>query len=214
MNSYKVLVADDHELILNSICAILIHKLEMNSDNIDSFLSSEHALRAIKNTIYDLYIVDLGFQKISGFDLIQSIRDTRKDAKIIVCTMHQEIWNVNRLIDLDVDGIILKNSANIYLEQAVMRVARGEKFLCPKFKEIKYASLPYKIKAKNYILTEREKEVLRLIVDGCSSKEIASRLDISENGVEKHRKNLFVKLDVVNVAQLVRVAICNRLVEI
>jgi DNA-binding NarL/FixJ family response regulator len=214
MNTCKVLVADDHELILTSIRSILVNKFSINSDNISVFTSSGQVLDEIKNVKYDLYILDLEFQELSGFDLIQSIREKDCDARIIICTMHQEVWNINRLLDADVDGVILKNSANMYLEQAINCVTRGGKFLCPRFKEIQYKSQAYKNKIKKHVLTDREKEVLKLVVNGHSSKEIATLLDISENGVEKHRKNLFLKLDVENVVQLVRVAIYHRLIEI
>lgn len=214
MDTCKVLVADDHELILTSICSILVNKFSINSDNISVFTSSGQVLDEIKNTKYDLYILDLEFQGLSGFDLIQSIREKDCAARIIICTMHQEVWNINRLLEADVNGVILKNSANIYLEQAINCVTKGGKFLCPKFKEIQYKSQAYKNKIKKHVLTDREKEVLKLVVDGYSSKEIATLLDISENGVEKHRKNLFLKLDVENVVQLVRVAIYHRLIEI
>jgi len=210
----KILVADDHELILYSIRSILNNKFQVKEENIATFTTPEQVLSAIENTLYDLYILDLEFRRLSGFDLIYSIRKIDKNARIIVCTMHQEIWNVNRLLEMDIDGIILKNSATIYLEQAIDCVSKGRQFLCPKFKEIKYKSQIYKKGIENNILTEREKEVLKLVVEGCSSKEIAILLNISENGVEKHRKNLFLKFDVENVVQLVRVAIYYRLVEI
>ncbi|MDR1882098.1 MAG: response regulator transcription factor [Prevotella sp.] len=214
MDICKVLVADDHELILTAICNILTNRFSIDKDSISVFTSSGQVLNETRNTRYDLYILDLEFRELSGFDLIQSIREKDRDAKIIICTMHQEVWNINRLLEADVDGVILKNSANIYLEQAINCVAKGGKFLCPKFKEVQYKSQVYKNKIKKHVLTDREKEVLKLVVDGYSSKEIASLLGISENGVEKHRKNLYLKLDVENVVQLVRVAIYHRLVEI
>ena len=209
----KILVADDHELILNSICAILTKKRNINKECIDTFTSSEQVLNAIKHSSYDLYILDLEFQKLSGFELIESIRQKDFDAKILICTMHQEVWNVNRLLESDINGIVLKNSANIYLEQAIDAMTKGEYFLCPKFKEVKYKSQTGKNKIKNNNLTNREKEILQLVVAGNSSKDVANQLGISENTVEKHRKNIFLKLDVSSVAELVRIAIHHRLVE-
>lgn len=213
MGVNKVLVADDHELILSSICNILVNKMKIDEENIDTFTSAEQALCAVNRTDYDLYILDLEFQKLSGFDLIDRIREKEHHAKIVVCTMHREVWNVNRLLEKNVNGIILKNSANIYLEQAIESVSKGVQFLCPMFKEVKYKSQVYRNKVKKSTLTEREKDVLGLVVLGLSSKAIAAELEISENAVEKYRKNLFLKLDVENVVQLVRVAIYYRLVE-
>ena len=102
----KILVADDHELILFSIRSILSSRFEIKDENIATFTTSEQVLSTVKNTLYDLYILDLELRKLSGFDLIRSIREINKNARIIICTMHQEIWNVNRLLEMDIDGII------------------------------------------------------------------------------------------------------------
>ncbi|NDW08655.1 response regulator transcription factor [Dysgonomonas sp. 520] len=210
----RVLIADDHELILTGISDILVNRFSLKRENLLLFTNPELVLNTIKDTGFDLYILDLEFQNISGFDLIKSIRKIDKNSNIIVCTMHQEVWNVNRLLEMNINGIVLKNTANIHLEHAIEAVCNGQKFLCPKFKDIKAKSQLYKKGRKVGLFTKREQEVLRYIVDGYTSKEIALKLEISENAIEGHRKNLFMKLDVSNVMQLVRVAICYRLVEI
>lgn len=215
MKINQILIADDHELILTSISNILIEKFSVRKDNIFMFTDPQQVLSSIEKKTFDLYILDLEFHKISGFDLIEAIREKDKEAKIIVCTMHQEIWNVNRLLEMNVNGIILKNSTNNCLVQAVDSVSKGQFFLCPNFKEIKTKSQAYRRKGhKINILTKREQEVLQYIVEGYKSKDIADQLGISENAVENHRKNLFLKLDVDNVIKLVRAAIDYRLVEI
>lgn len=214
MQIERVLIADDHELILTSISKILIEKFLIKHENLGMFTTPEQALESVKKVDYDLYILDLEYRKISGFDLIKEIRKINKEAKIIVCTMHQEIWNINRLLDMKVNGVILKTSANIYLEQAIDSVSKGETFLCPNFKEIKEKSQAYRKKKEITPLTERELEILHYIADGYKSREIGQQLGISENAVENHRKSLFLKLDVNNVVQLVRKAIFYRIIEL
>lgn len=214
MQIERVLIADDHELILTSISKILIEKFLIKHENLGMFTTPEQALESVKKVDYDLYILDLEYRKISGFDLIKEIRKINKEAKIIVCTMHQEIWNINRLLDMKVNGVILKTSANIYLEQAIDSVSKGETFLCPNFKEIKEKSQTYRKKKEITPLTERELEILHYIADGYKSREIGQQLGISENAVENHRKSLFLKLDVNNVVQLVRKAIFYRIIEL
>ena len=214
MSFNNILIADDHELILTSICNILVEEFLIERECISMFTTSEQALDSIKKTDYDLYILDLEFHKISGFDLIKAIREKNEEARIIICTMHQEIWNVNRLLEMDINGLVLKKSANVYLKQAIEHVSKDEHFLCPKFKEIKEKSQAYRRKALISPLTEREKEVLQYIADGHKSWEIGKILGISENAVEGHRKNLFLKLDVSNAVQLVRKAIYYQLIDV
>lgn len=214
MSFNNILIADDHELILTSICNILTEEFSIDRDCISMFTTSEQVLDNLRKKDYDLYILDLEFNKISGFDLIRAIREKNKKAKIIVCTMHQEIWNVNRLLEMDINGLVLKKSANLHLKRAIEHVSKDQYFLCPKFKEIKEKSQAYQRKAKISSLTEREKEVLQYIADGYKSSEIGKALGISENAVEGHRKNLFLKLDVSNAVQLVRKAIYYQLIDI
>jgi len=208
----RILIADDHELILSSIKNILIEKFFLSDRDITVYTDPEQVLTILGSTDYDLFILDLEFGKISGFDLIKAIRKKEPESRIIICTMHQEIWNIKRLLDLNLNGIVLKKSANIYIEKAVKAVMNGETYLCPKFQEIKIKSNSFRKKINPP--TSRELEVLKHIVEGLTSKEIAGKLQISENAVEGHRKNLFLKLNASNVAQLVRNAITYRLVEI
>jgi Response regulator containing a CheY-like receiver domain and an HTH DNA-binding domain len=208
----KVLIADDHELILSSIRNILMEKLSLSESDISAYTNVEQALTALGSVNYDLYILDLEFDKISGFDLIKTIREQIPESRIIICTMHQEIWTIKRLLDLNLNGIVLKKSANLYMEKAIKAVMNGETFLCPKFQEIRIKSNSFRKKISPP--TSRETQVLNHIVEGLTSKEIADKLHITENAVEGHRKNLFLKLNATNVAQLVRNAIIYRLVEI
>lgn len=214
MEIKRVLVVDDHELLLFGIERILIEKFALMKDQIELLTNPDYALKKVKETEFDLYILDLEVQAVSGFDIIHVIREKNPDARIIVYTMHDEVWNINRLLEMNVNGIVLKKSSKIRLEQAIRSVQQGESYFCPEVEKMKRKSMSFQRKSLADYLTERELEILQYIADGHTSKDIAARLSISENAVENHRKNLFQKFNVDNVVKLVRKAIYYHLVEI
>jgi DNA-binding NarL/FixJ family response regulator len=209
----KVLIADDHELVIDGI-RNLLHESFIIEDII-TFTEPEKILNEIKKERFDLYILDLEFKEMSGFALIESIREDHPESRIIVVTMHEEIWNINYLLKLKVDGIVLKKESRKYLNEAIVSVMSNNSFLCPRFEKLCRRSVVGKRlnKTKNSRPTQSELNVLKYIVEGYSSKEIAIYLSVTEDTIEAHRKNLFIKLDARNVAHLVSIAIRQRLVE-
>lgn len=209
----NVLVADDHELIIKGICDILNEKFSI--DNVITFTNPEKILEAVKEQTFDLYILDLEFQEMSGFDLIEQIRKKYSNAKIIVVTMHEEIWNANRLFELDVNGIVLKKASSAYLAEAIEAVMDNKQFLCPKFEKLKERNIAYKKrkKSKDSQPSPSELVVLKYLAEGYTSKQIAKTLCVTEDTIEAHRKSLFVKLEARNAAHLASIAIRQRLIE-
>lgn len=210
----KVLVADDHELVIKGICDILNEKFTIA--HITVFTEPEKVVDEIQRGPFDLYILDIEYEGMSGFDLISRIRERYTDARIIVITMHDELWNIKQLLALNVNGILLKRSSGSYLEEAVRTVMNNELYLCPLSARIKKRNAVYikKIKNRNSTPSRAELAVLKYIVKGNSSKEISEVLGVSENTIESHRKNLFVKLEAKNVAHLVSIAIREHLIEL
>lgn len=209
----RVLIADDHELIIDGISSLLQESFVI--DSLKTFTNPENIFDELKTGIFDLYILDLEFKEMTGFEVIKAIRDQQPEARIIIVTMHEEIWNIKHLLKLDVDGIVLKKESRIYLNQAVVAVMNGERFLCPRFEKlVKRSSTSKRLsKVKNSLPSASELNVLKYITEGYSSKEIATLLSVTEDTIEAHRKSLFVKLDARNVAHLVSIAIRQRLVE-
>ncbi|WP_294080898.1 response regulator [Proteiniphilum sp. UBA5384] len=203
----RILLVDDHELILNGLGQVL--KNAFVSREIVGFSNALQACDEIKKEKSDLYIIDLQLKEMSGFELIDTIRKFDSDALIIVSTMHEEVWNINRLMEMDVDGIVLKSSAAEHIVQAVNTVLSGNRYLCPRFSRIQNRHISKHIsgKKKQIALTPQEKLILQHIVNGDTTHRMAEKLFLSENTIETHRKNLFMKLDVHNVAQLVSIAL-------
>lgn len=204
----EILVVDDHSLILEGICRVL--KRIPDVVVADAVTSGKKAAALIAKRDYDLYILDVSMPDMSGFDLITLIREMNADARIIINTMHEEIWMVNRLAQSGVNAILLKSANSGELEQAVHNVLEGESYTCERFNFI-YQKL-HRSSANVHVKdvpTSRELEVLRGIAQGMSTLEIASTLHVSENTVETFRRRLISKFDAKNSVDMVMKAVAR-----
>ena len=202
MNS-NVAIVDDHPLVLEGLKSLLLQTEGIEhiyTAQTGSQLGSLLALHSIH-----LYIIDLDLPDIDGFELIHQIKQKSPEAKIIVSTMHEEIWIVNKLKHPDIDAVVFKSSAGKYIQKALQAVLKGKKYYCPQFQKL------YKEKDKightpdtlDSAPTIRELDVLEAIAKGMNTHEISECLFISENTVEWHRKNLMVKFGAKNATDLV-----------
>ena len=196
-----ILLVDDHSLILSGISRILENMPEIGK--VQAVTSGKEASSLITSRNFDLYILDIELPDTSGFDLIKQVRTKNEDARIIINTMHEQIWIVNKLIHCQVDAIILKSSESSVVEQAVRAVIGGNSYCCSRFEHI---SQKLKNGKKKELLsdipTKRELEVLKAISQGNSTIQIARMLNISENTVETYRKQLMLKFDAKNATDL------------
>ena len=204
----EILAVDDHSLILEGICRVV----EEIPDAViaDAVTSGVEALRLIARRDYDLYILDVSIPEVSGFELIERIRELNEDARIIVNTMHEEIWIVNRLVQCGVNAVILKSSVISELSTAIHRVLQGESYACPRFMSVyqKLRRTGAALHSKD-VPTPREREVLRGISRGLNTHEIAVELGISDNTVETFRKRLISKFGARNSVDLVLKAVAQ-----
>lgn len=203
MEIAEILLVDDHSLILEGMCRLLERIPEVVV--VDAVTSSEEAAELIAKRDYDIYILDLSFPgELSGHDLVDMIRELNEDARIIISTMHDEVWVVGKLIRQKVNGVILKSSASSELEKAVRSVLSGQPYTCPGFEAIRSRlSLSLAHIHPKDIPTKRELEVLKEVAKGFNTNEIAEKLGIKENTVETFRKRLIQKLDAKNSIEMV-----------
>lgn len=209
----KVLIADDHNLILDGISVILGKAFAFGA--ITAVTEGKEVCKEIKKQQFDLYILDLELKDMSGFELIKIIRDMDTDSRIIINTMHEEIWNIKRLMEMNINGIVLKSSASKHIVEATASVLSGKEYFCPRFSYLKshHSVCHRNMNGKNSLPTPQEKLVLKYIVQGYTTQEIADKLSVTDNTIETHRKNLFLKLGARNVAQLVSIGINSGLVD-
>lgn len=202
----NILIVDDHPFIVEG----LVHLIESYPELkvVATANTGGHVIEQMSENEIDLYILDINLPDISGFDLIEAIRKKDNSAQIIIHTMHEEIWYVNRMIAMGVNGIVLKSSATSQMMEAIKKVLEGNVYTCERFAKVK-EKLQSQLDLNNRKTkpTRREMQVLELIADGLNTCEIADKLEITENTVETFRKRLIQKFSAKNSIDLVVMAI-------
>jgi DNA-binding NarL/FixJ family response regulator len=203
----SVLLVDDHSLVRRGFRRIL-------EDEPDIIVSGEagDGLQAIKlaNELRPKVIVmDCAMPGMNGLEATRQILGKHPQSLVLMLSMHPEETLVRQALEAGARGYVLKNAVDLELGAAIRRVANGETVLDSQLKR------PAPLKGKRHAaLTPRELEVLQMIVDGKSNKEIASALDLSANTVAVHRANMMDTLGIHKAAELVVYAIRNGLVDL
>ncbi|HET7107898.1 MAG TPA: response regulator transcription factor [Candidatus Acidoferrum sp.] len=206
----RILLADDHALIRQGLRALL----EKQGYQVVSEASNgQEALRSVVETNPDVAIVDISMPVLNGVDTARELKKTSPKTKVILLTQHDEEQYVTESLRAGVKGYVLKNQAGSDLIHAIQEVCRGSVYLSPKIsRAVVDAYL-----AKSYVATNplsgRERQVLQLVGEGKSTKDIATQLGISVKTAESHRARLMKKLDIHETASLVRYAIRNGLIQ-
>ncbi|MDE5839876.1 MAG: response regulator transcription factor [Muribaculaceae bacterium] len=192
----KIAVVDDHDLIREGMKTVLMNH---GAENVNIFGTGTELTASIDaGKSFDLYIIDLELPDIDGFDLIKRIRTRNHKARIIVSTVHDEIWTLRKLLAHHVNSIIYKSGNANELVTAISEILQGKNYYCEGVEQqLKMAE------DDSLHPTTRELEVLNQIARGKTSREIAATLFVSDNTIEAHRKSLFTKLGAVNVADLI-----------
>jgi two-component system, NarL family, nitrate/nitrite response regulator NarL len=207
MSKTKILVVDDHAIVLDGIKSLLaeIENIEIAA----TVTNANEALTLLKQIKADLVITDINMPGMDGLEFIKTIRRDFPPIKIIVLSLHDEAHFVRNIMKQRVQGYILKNDASSELVEAVHRVLAGKTFFSSKISQVMMEQI--NSPASENLLSERELEIIRLIVQEKSSKQIADKLFISERTVETHRKNIFRKTATNNIVGLIKFAFANNL---
>lgn len=208
----RVLLVDDHALFREGIRMIL--EAQPDIEVVGEAGDGEQALTLLEKTRPDVVILDIAMPGLDGLETTKRIKATHPKVRILALTMHDHKEYVLPMLRLGASGYVVKRAAASELVQAIRSVYRDESYLYPSvaralLEEYRRSALP----EEDDGLTGREKEVLRLIAEGLTNQEIASRLYISVRTVETHRKNLMEKLGLHTAADLVRYAIRKGLVK-
>ena len=199
----KILIADDHKLIRETWTYIL------NRDSrfkvVASCSNSEDAVKMTEEIHPNVVLMDINMVPFSGIEATRQIRAISPETRVIGVTMHSQPAFAKKMLQFGASGYVTKNSSREEMVTAILEVSKGNQFLCEEIKDL-IAENTVEDQATNtavHTLTEREMDVINLIRQGSSSKDISLKLEISIKTVEVHRHNILKKLKLKNAASLI-----------
>ena len=215
MDNLKIVLAEDHTILREGLRALL--SADPNFEIIAEARDGREAVRCVERLEPDLLLMDLSMPRMSGMDAIREIKKRYPVTKIIALTVHKTEEYLLTTLQAGADGYVLKDATRDELVMAIKNVMRGKPYLSPGVSEkVIEGYLVGKESNRSQTtwetLSQREREVLKLIAEGFKNKEIAEDLCISLKTVEKHRANLMKKLDLHNAAALTVYAVQKGLV--
>ncbi len=193
----SILLIDDHDMVIEGMKAILKHV-----ENVQVVATANNAFDAIsilKKTKIDLCFLDINLPDVSGIDLCLKIRNEFPEIYIIALSTFNQRSYIAQMMQNGASGYLLKSATKEEIEEAITTVLQGKLFF-------NISSIATPNEKDTPLLTRREKEILLLIADGLTNNEIGKKIFLSPHTVDSHRKNLFIKFDVNNVALLVKKA--------
>jgi DNA-binding NarL/FixJ family response regulator len=209
MKSYRIILADDHVLMRQGIKEIISHGESL--EVIGEVGDGRALIKLVNQKQPDMIIMDISMPKLRGIEATTEIKSLYPEIKILVLTMHKDPEFLFHSFSAGVDGFLLKEDTNTELFAAINTIRRNRSYVSPFFSKVLVDSLVNACRGKEIykgeVLTTREKQVLKLIAEGKANKEIANILHISLFTVQHHRANLTKKLDIDNMADLVKYAI-------
>ena len=202
-----VLLVDDHSLVRRGFRRMLEDESDMQV--VGEAGTGEESIKLAKKLHPQVVVMDCALPGMNGLEATRQIMDESPDTVVLMLSMHTERTWVRQAIEAGAKGYVLKNALNLELGAAIRKVAAGETVFDPQVEQ------PSVLKGeRSAALTQRELEVLQMIVDGKSNKEIATALDLSANTIAVHRANIMNSLGIHKTAELVVYAIRAGLVNV
>jgi DNA-binding NarL/FixJ family response regulator len=202
----KVLVVDDHPVVAEGLKQLLVSVSGMDCCGVA--LCGNDCKEILKTCLPDVILLDINLPDISGIDLCKYISEQYPSVKIIVITSFKEYFYVQKMIQNGAFGYLLKNALAEEIIEGIKTVYSGKRYYSDDIEEV----LNRRKDNNEIYLTPRETDLLKLIVDGYTNKEIAEKLFLGVETVNSYRKNLLVKLGVKNTAAMVKLAVNEKLV--
>jgi len=213
--SITILIADDHDIIRQGLKSILAQRPEYKV--IGEAQDGEDALEKAEKLKPDVLLLDISMPKISGLDIIGQVKRRSPNTEIIMISVHKMNAYILKAFKAGVKGYLIKENAADELLLALGRVCAGRTYLSPTASEFLVDEITKggmdKLLKKEELITEREYDVLRLVAEGKSAKEIAKVLFISPRTVENYKNNILKKLNLHKTSDLIKYALEQKLVE-
>jgi len=207
VNAVRILLVDDHEVLRNGLRALLEHETDLQV--VGEAGTGAQAIALAKTVAPDVMVLDLGLPDINGLEVIRAIRQHNSNLRIVVLSMYSRREFVMPAIEAGCDGYVPKSATHTSLLQAIRTVLTGERYLHPTAATVLINSIKddQSEAAQFAALSEREQDVLRLAVQGFTSREIGEKLIISSKTVETYRQRAMEKLGIENRSGLVKFAV-------
>ncbi|MCX6135153.1 MAG: response regulator transcription factor [Ignavibacteriales bacterium] len=212
MDKIRILLADDHMLIRSGIATLL--------QSIKDFVivgeaeDGEDAVHKTSELRPTVVVIDLSMPKLSGIEATKIIKKRYPETNVLVLTMHENEEYVYQILKSGASGYVLKSAGKDELATAIRAAAKGEKFFSPRISQLMAEGYVKRVEKGgqdaarvDVTLTRREREILALVASGLTNQQIADQLFISPRTVDTHRTNLMQKLEIHDLANLVRYAI-------
>ncbi len=216
MKKIRIILADDHTILREGIRSLLENEIDM--EIIGEAEDGHQAVKMAGQLKPDVVLMDIAMPRLNGLEATSQLKKLVPDAKILILTMHENEEYIRKVLAAGAMGYILKDAAARELLGAIRAVYRGEAVLSPAITRLviedylRWGDL--KTEESNDDLSEREREILQLIAEGNTNKQIADILCISVKTVQAHRSNLMNKLDLHDRGELIKYAIQKKIIEI
>ncbi len=212
MNVIRVLIADDHEIVLDGYISILTQS--KNFEVVAKASNGKEVLQHLQSNKTDVVLLDLNMPQMDGIETTIKVKELFPQVKIIILTMYDDAAHIKKLIDLGVNGYLLKNTDKSTLIRAIETVFEGKSFFDSEITKTIVNGFKQKIQLEHeeVTLSERELEIIALIASGKQTNEISEALFLSPHTVKTHRKNINLKLGIHNPAELILFAKSKNLI--
>lgn len=214
-NTLRIVVTDDHELVRRGIRDLL--EAQKGWKVVGEARGGREAIELVKKVKPDIAIVDITMPDIDGLEVTRRIRDVARETQILILTMHESDQMVRRVLEMGARGYVLKSDLAAHLVQAVKDLASGKVSLTPKVSAMVLEGFlkggeSKQLENAHVRPTPREIEIIRLLAEGKSNKEIAAELGITLRTVETHRAHIMMKMGLHSLPELIHYAIRDKII--
>ncbi|HZI51380.1 MAG TPA: response regulator transcription factor [Terriglobia bacterium] len=215
MKKIRILIADDHGIVRTGLRL----QLERNDafEVVGEAVDGREAVRLVEELSPDIVIMDIAMPNLNGIQAATQIVKNQPATGIIILSMHSDETYITRTLAAGAKGYLLKENAEVDLYRAIEVVAQGKPFFSPAIANTLLEDYMRQMQQRGLhdsydLLTDREKEILQLLAEGKSNKDVANMLNLSTNTVETHRTRIMQKLDLHNAAEIVLYAVRKRII--
>jgi len=217
MKKIRILLVDDHKILRDGICSLLKEYPDM--EVVGEAADGKSALNLVKELLPDMVIMDISMPDLNGIEATRKILADYPHIKVMALSMHYDKHFVSEIFKAGASGYLLKDCAFDEMAHAIRMIIDNKTYVNSQIASLVVESLmsdsPRSHNKHAFsLLTEREKEVLQLIAEGKSTKQIASNLNVSTKTIESHRRQVMGKLNIRNIADLTKYAIREGLIAI